>query len=166
MEVLGTPPQKVLEQSKRVKQFFVDGLPKYCHVEKLADGSILLHGGRAGRGKVRGPPASRSLPEALASGNCTVEADPLFIDFLSRCLLWDPEARMTPSEALKHDWIRKKLGSPTLVNANSNDVLQEAKPLAGNATAPAGNSAERKVVAPLRKSMETQRPVRLQAAHS
>lgn len=38
--------------------------------------------------------------------------DPLFLDFIQRCLDWDPEARMTPSAALRHAWLRRRLPRP------------------------------------------------------
>lgn len=31
--------------------------------------------------------------------------DENFLGFLSRCLDWDPTLRITPEEALQHDWI-------------------------------------------------------------
>lgn len=31
--------------------------------------------------------------------------DPVFLDFIDKCLEWDPKKRMTPDEALKHEWI-------------------------------------------------------------
>lgn len=52
--------------------------------------------GRSKRGKHRGPPASKEWSQALK--NCD---DPLFIDFLKRCLDWDPQTRMTPAQALR-----------------------------------------------------------------
>jgi dual specificity tyrosine-phosphorylation-regulated kinase 2/3/4 len=55
-----------------------------------------LSSGRSKRGKHRGPPASKEWSQALK--NCD---DPLFIDFLKRCLEWDPQTRMTPAQALR-----------------------------------------------------------------
>jgi dual specificity tyrosine-phosphorylation-regulated kinase 2/3/4 len=52
--------------------------------------------GRSKRGKPRGPPGSRDWSQALK--NCD---DPLFIDFLKRCLEWDPQTRITPTQALR-----------------------------------------------------------------
>jgi dual specificity tyrosine-phosphorylation-regulated kinase 2/3/4 len=31
-----------------------------------------------------------------------------FTDFISRCLTWEPEERMKPSEALTHPWVQAK----------------------------------------------------------
>jgi serine/threonine protein kinase len=41
-----------------------------------------------------------------------LQGDELFIDFLRRCLDWDPDARMTPQQALKHSWLRRRLPRP------------------------------------------------------
>jgi serine/threonine protein kinase len=31
--------------------------------------------------------------------------DPVFLDFISCCLEWDPKKRITPDDALRHEWI-------------------------------------------------------------
>jgi len=61
-------------------------------------------GGRSRRGKIRGPPGSKDLVTALKGCD-----DPLFLDFMRRCMEWDPAARMTPSQALRHAWLRRRL---------------------------------------------------------
>src|SRR5689334_20654619 len=84
MELLGMPPSKVLDSSKRARNFVSSkGYPRYCTVTQLPDGSVVLGGGRSKRGKLRGPPGSRDWSAALKG--CT---DELFIDFLKRCLDW------------------------------------------------------------------------------
>jgi dual specificity tyrosine-phosphorylation-regulated kinase 2/3/4 len=80
-------------------------------VVTLPDGSTSLQGGRSRRGKPRGLPGSRDWIAALKGCD-----DPLFIDFLKRCLDWDPSARMTPSQALRHSWLRRRL--PRAPNEN------------------------------------------------
>lgn len=67
----------------------------------------MLNGGLSRRGKPRGPPGSKDLKKALKGCN-----DQLFLDFISRCLEWDPEKRMTPSAALRHAWLRRRLPRP------------------------------------------------------
>jgi len=59
----------------------------------MPDGSIVLNGGRSRRGKPRGPPGSKDWVQALKGCD-----DSLFIDFLRRCLAWEPSERMTPSQ--------------------------------------------------------------------
>uniref|UniRef100_A0A914I963 Dual specificity tyrosine-phosphorylation-regulated kinase mbk-2 n=1 Tax=Globodera rostochiensis TaxID=31243 RepID=A0A914I963_GLORO len=108
VEFLGMPNPKLLEGAKRSRNFFSSkGHPRYCQVTQLLDGTTVLTGGRSKRGKLRGPPGSRSLHSALKN-----QGDDLFLDFLKRCLDWDPEARMTPGQALKHSWLRRRLPRP------------------------------------------------------
>ena len=102
------PPNKILENSKRARNFISSkGYPRYCTVVTLPDGTNVLQGGRSRRGKPRGLPGSKDWVTALKGCD-----DPLFIDFLKRCLEWDPNARMTPSQALRHPWLRRRLPKP------------------------------------------------------
>ncbi|KAJ8918755.1 hypothetical protein NQ315_015075 [Exocentrus adspersus] len=108
MELLGLPPQRLLDQSKRAKNFISSkGIPRYCTCSTLSDGTVVLSGGLSRRGKPRGPPGSKDLKRALKGCD-----DPLFLDFIQRCLEWDPDARMTPSAALRHAWLRRRLPRP------------------------------------------------------
>ncbi|CAB4021491.1 dual specificity tyrosine-phosphorylation-regulated kinase 2-like [Paramuricea clavata] len=107
IELLGMPPAQFIEphSSKRAKNFFSSkGHPRYCTVTTLPDGETVLTGGRSRHGKTRGPPSSKSWVTALKGCD-----DPLFIDFLKKCLEWDPSQRMTPSQALRHSWLRRRL---------------------------------------------------------
>lgn len=107
IEVLGMPPPQFVEPhtSKRAKNFFSSkGHPRYCTVTTLPDGESVLTGGRSRHGKTRGPPSSKSWVTALKGCD-----DPLFIDFLKRCLEWDSSQRMTPAQALRHSWLRRRL---------------------------------------------------------
>ncbi|KAG5338958.1 DYRK3 kinase, partial [Acromyrmex heyeri] len=63
----------------------------------MPDGTTVLSGGLSRRGKLRGPPGSHDLERALKGCD-----DVLFLDFLRRCLVWEPECRMTPNKALRH----------------------------------------------------------------
>ena len=136
IELLGMPPVRLIEQSKRAKMFFSSkGYPRYCMATTRPDGTIELQGGSSRRGKPRGPPGYRSLSTALkakgqgsnsagssaaASSSASAgvnsnsnaewsEDETLFVDFISRCLDWDPDTRMTPDEALRHGWLRRRL---------------------------------------------------------
>jgi len=105
IELLGMPPEKLIESSKRAKNFISSkGYPRYCTVTTLPDGSTVLTGGRSRHGKTRGPPASKDFVTALRGCD-----DPLFIDFLKSCLEWEPANRMIPSKALRHPWLRRRL---------------------------------------------------------
>ncbi|KAG7296976.1 Dual specificity tyrosine-phosphorylation-regulated kinase 2 [Plutella xylostella] len=108
IELLGMPPQRLVEQGKRSKNFISSkGLPRYCTATTLADGTTVLSGGMSRRGKPRGPPGSKSFVTALKG--CQ---DKFFIDFIRRCLEWDPEKRLTPAAALRHAWLRRRLPRP------------------------------------------------------
>uniref|UniRef100_A0A1I8IFQ5 dual-specificity kinase n=1 Tax=Macrostomum lignano TaxID=282301 RepID=A0A1I8IFQ5_9PLAT len=110
MELCGTPPQALLDACRRTKVFFSSrGLPRYSSVDAGPDGSPQLKGGRSRRGKFARA-SGRDLPTALKGTGAA--ADPLFLDFLRRCLLWLPEERMTPREALRHDWLKRRLPRP------------------------------------------------------
>ncbi|XP_054169030.1 dual specificity tyrosine-phosphorylation-regulated kinase 2-like [Oppia nitens] len=124
IELLGMPPQKLLDQSKRVKNFISSkGLPRYCTSTPLSDGSVVVNGGRSRRGKHRGPPASKDW--SLALKGCD---DEYFIDFIKKCLEWDPTIRMTPYVALRHSWLtRRRLPRPPQNSDNS--AVSESSPI-------------------------------------
>lgn len=84
MEVFGPPEKHLIEKSSRRKVFF-DSLGK----PRLNVSS---------KGKRRRP-SSKTLQQVL---KCDDEP---FIDFLTRCLRWDPERRMKPDEAIRHEFI-------------------------------------------------------------
>lgn len=108
IELQGMPSQKLLDQSKRARNFISSkGYPRYCTVTTGGDGHIQLTGGRSRRGKYRGPPGTKELVTALKGTD-----DPLFLDFMKRCLEWDPALRMSPPQALRHAWLRRRLPKP------------------------------------------------------
>jgi dual specificity tyrosine-phosphorylation-regulated kinase 2/3/4 len=84
MEIFGPPEKHLIEKSSRKKLFFDSlGKPRVTVSTK----------GRRRR------PSSKTLQQAL---KCDDEA---FLDFISRCLRWDPERRMKPDEAMQHSFI-------------------------------------------------------------
>ncbi|ORY76383.1 kinase-like domain-containing protein [Protomyces lactucae-debilis] len=84
MELFGPPEKHLIENSTRKKLFF-DGFGKPRQVV-------------SSRGRKRRP-SSKTLSQAL---KCQDEA---FIDFLTRCLRWNPESRLTPTTALAHPFV-------------------------------------------------------------
>lgn len=142
MEVLGMPPGKLLENSKRSRTFFSSkGHPRYCGVTMNPDGSVTYSGSRSRRGKYRGPPESKELSRALKG--CE---DPLFLDFLRQCLIWDPALRLTPGQALRHNWLRRKLPRAPQESLSQNPPGQTSSrlpptgiPTAGGGRMGAGN---------------------------
>jgi dual specificity tyrosine-phosphorylation-regulated kinase 2/3/4 len=84
MEVFGPPEKHLVEQSTRKKLFFDSvGKPRMTVSSK---------------GKRRRP-STKTLQQAL---KCDDEA---FLDFITRCLRWDPERRLKPDEAMQHDFV-------------------------------------------------------------
>ena len=84
MEVFGPPEKHLIEKSTRKKLFF-DSLGK----PRLTVSS---------KGKRRRP-SSKTLHQVL---KCEDEA---FLDFIARCLRWDPDRRLKPDEAMRHEFI-------------------------------------------------------------
>jgi dual specificity tyrosine-phosphorylation-regulated kinase 2/3/4 len=84
MEVFGPPERHLIEKSSRKKLFFDSmGKPRLTVSSK----------GRRRR------PSSKELRQVL---KCD---DELFLDFIARCLRWDPARRMNPHEANMHEFI-------------------------------------------------------------
>lgn len=88
MEVNGVPPMKILGKATRYEVFFKpDGTPIPISDSK---GNAMT-------------PGSKSLSALLKSRNEE------FVDFVRKCLVWDPEERMTPAEAREHPWLTNNL---------------------------------------------------------
>ncbi|KAJ3206468.1 Dual specificity tyrosine-phosphorylation-regulated kinase, partial [Dinochytrium kinnereticum] len=85
MEVKGVPPESLIDRGTRRKLFFDSG------------GSPRIFPNSKGKKR---RPGAKNLVNVLRT------ADAGFIDFIERCLEWDPELRMTPDEALRHEWMR------------------------------------------------------------
>ncbi|KAF2822121.1 hypothetical protein CC86DRAFT_397008 [Ophiobolus disseminans] len=84
MEIFGPPEKHLIEKSSRKKLFFDSlGKPRVTVSTK----------GRRRR------PSSKTLQQAL---KCD---DEMFLDFIARCLRWDPERRIKPDEAMQHAFI-------------------------------------------------------------
>lgn len=90
MEILGVPPEDLINTATRKRLFFDARCSPRCVTNS--------------KGKKRRP-GSKSLAQAL---RCN---DALFNDFISRCLEWDPKKRMTPDEAVTHEWLQPSSNS-------------------------------------------------------
>ncbi|KAJ1309929.1 hypothetical protein OPQ81_006688 [Rhizoctonia solani] len=98
MEVLGVPDKDLINRSSRKRLFFEsNGQPR----------PVVNSKGRRRR------PGSKTLAQVL---RCD---DELFVDFIAKCLIWDPERRLKPQPALRHPFItagrRPKITSPAPV---------------------------------------------------
>lgn len=87
MEILGAPESSLLEQASKCNLFFYDSLAKPTKNGFYKE------------------PQTRFLPEVL-----TNNSDPDFLDFIEKCLIIDPQKRMTPSLALEHQFISNNNG--------------------------------------------------------
>ncbi|ODM87169.1 Dual specificity tyrosine-phosphorylation-regulated kinase 2 [Orchesella cincta] len=95
-----------LQKATRAKEFFSDKnnmIPAYCEEKTKKNGKKILVQ-RKESGKIRGPPGTRDLELVLGMQG---GVKPVFLDFVKRCLHWVPEARLKPSQALVHPWIKK-----------------------------------------------------------
>ncbi|XP_015588139.1 probable serine/threonine-protein kinase dyrk2 [Cephus cinctus] len=102
MEVLGLPPEQLISHASRRRLFFDSkGNPRCVTNSK----------GRKRR------PGSRSLAIAL---RCN---DTLFVDFVSRCLEWDAKKRMTPDEAMRHEWLNSSSSHISSSSAMTSSVV-------------------------------------------
>jgi dual specificity tyrosine-phosphorylation-regulated kinase 2/3/4 len=112
MEIFGPPEKHLIEKSSRKKLFFDSlGKPRVTVSTK----------GRRRR------PSSKTLQQAL---KCDDEA---FLDFIARCLRWDPERRMRPDEAMQHEFItgaRRNAGRRPVVNTTSTASPVKRAPVA------------------------------------
>ncbi|KAF8078194.1 CMGC/DYRK/DYRK2 protein kinase [Lyophyllum atratum] len=96
MEVLGVPEKEYINRSTRKKLFFdLNGAPR----------AVINSKGR------RRKPGTKTLQQVL---RCTDED---FLDFISKCLVWDPERRIKPQAAMRHPFVasgrRPKVPSST-----------------------------------------------------
>ncbi|PPJ60378.1 hypothetical protein CBER1_11150 [Cercospora berteroae] len=84
MEIFGPPDRHLVDKCTRKKLFFDSvGKPRVTVSSK----------GRRRR------PSSKTLSQALKSD------DEAFLDFITRCLRWDPDRRLKPQEAINHPFI-------------------------------------------------------------
>lgn len=87
-EVLNLPPRHIIGQAPRAKLFFDPTTGQNLPVKPYS------------QGRVHRAPGTMMLSAAMRN-----KADTLFLDFIKKCLQWDPEKRLTPEQALKHPWI-------------------------------------------------------------
>ena len=94
IEMFGIPPPSLREKSSKWSRFFsVSRVPHYLMTRVT---SLELR---------RGSPHSR--PIAMVLGDLVrQEEDRFMLDFISKCLAWEPWSRLSPQTALSHPWLR------------------------------------------------------------
>ena len=86
LEVLGNPPTSLLKRSQRRRIFF----------DSKSDPRQMINS-RGCRRRING----KTLEKVTTSN------DPLFLNFIKSCLTWEPNNRMTPMQAIRHEWISR-----------------------------------------------------------
>ncbi|GAA5905579.1 uncharacterized protein JCM6883_005375 [Sporobolomyces salmoneus] len=90
MEVMGLPEKYLVDRSSRKRLFFDStGAPR----------PVVNSKGRRRR------PGSKTLAQVLKTD------DELFVDFIAKCLIWDPDRRLKPDPAMRHPWITQNRAS-------------------------------------------------------
>uniref|UniRef100_A0A182PCL6 dual-specificity kinase n=1 Tax=Anopheles epiroticus TaxID=199890 RepID=A0A182PCL6_9DIPT len=140
IELLGMPPLKLLHNARWPSRYFVydgdDQFPHYCSVSFREDGREEIQGSYSKRGRYRGAPGTRDLAKVL--NYC----DELFLDFVKHCLRWDPKRRMTPQEALNHNWFHRMLPqSPQVVKVSDGGSESAASTTVSSGTTAGGSSS-------------------------
>jgi dual specificity tyrosine-phosphorylation-regulated kinase 2/3/4 len=123
MEVLGIPEKEFVNRSSRKKLFF--GMAfifpvslRFAYVFTLdpngAPRAVINSKGRRRR------PGTKTLAQVL---RCNDEE---FVDFVSKCLVWDPERRIKPQAAMRHPFVtagrRQKLPTSTAKTTPSSSL--------------------------------------------
>lgn len=98
MEIFGVPAPEVLSQGTRKRHFFDShGNPKIIANSK---------------GKKKRP-STKSLTNTIATNDAS------FLDFLRKCLIWNPNERMSAEQGLKHPWINSLFNKPSKTGSYS-----------------------------------------------
>ena len=93
MEKIGFPPKYIIEHSPKQMLFFDENLKPYQMLDE--DGNFIIPGGKRLKDIMKEAPNS-------------------FIDFISKCLKWNPFERMTPDKALLHPFIIESMNGTEL----------------------------------------------------
>lgn len=101
-EVIGPPPERVLRRGdEKKRRAWAEALERTRATEKTTEAEAIVAGATIvpGSSSRVGVPGSRSMRDAL--DGCD---DGDFVDFVSKCLTWGADERLTPGRALLHPW--------------------------------------------------------------
>ena len=116
IDVIGMPSQQVLKNSQRKQlfsQFKDNAVPAPLEVLTNEQKEDRL---RYIMNKLRDMP------------------DPSFVNFIARCLEWDPKKRLTPDEGLQHEWIIKGLPPNIILHNPHNNPYARKNNNSSNST--------------------------------
>ncbi|KAH8699550.1 hypothetical protein BGZ61DRAFT_532060 [Ilyonectria robusta] len=140
MEVFGPPEKHLIEKSTRKKLFFDSmGKPRLTVSSK----------GRRRR------PSSKTLQQVL---KCD---DEVFLDFLARCLRWDPDRRLKSEDAIRHEFITgQKMHVPVpRMPARESSPMKRHNTISVPRPLPEPPGANLKTVASMRTGASPYKPV-------
>lgn len=141
MEILGIPEKYIIEKSSRRKIFFgglsISWLILLLTIAQDSTGAprpVINSKGRRRR------PNSKSIASVLKTDN------EQFVDFITRCLTWDPEKRLKPSGALRHPFVTGLPAPPKTATTKTVRRPSTAQPSSGSTTfkIPNGTAGESK----------------------
>ncbi|XP_072746484.1 uncharacterized protein [Anoplolepis gracilipes] len=135
MEVLGLPPEHIISHATRRRLFFDQKGSPRCVTNS--------------KGKKRWA-GSKNLSMAL---RCS---DMLFVNFVSRCLEWDPKKRMTPDEAMRHEWLTSS--SSSHVSSSTSAIASSTVNASGNTTTTSVETSRESAHAPQTVSVTVSAP--------
>ena len=129
MEIFGPPDRHIVERCTRKKLFFDSvGKPRVTVSSK----------GRRRR------PSSKTLSQALKS------EDEAFLDFIARCLRWDPDRRLKPHDAVNHPFITNQP-----FHQRSGGIPDEARRAARLRTTAAAPATNGSIPSPVKRTHTT-----------
>ncbi|KAG5998715.1 hypothetical protein E4U52_005676 [Claviceps spartinae] len=141
MEVFGPPEKHLIEKSTRKKLFFDSmGKPRLSVSSK----------GRRRR------PSSKTLQQVL---KCD---DEVFVDFIARCLRWDPERRLRPEDAVRHEFITGQKTPIAIPRLSARDSSPSKRVTSSSAPRPLPeppNATIKSVVTTMRTGISPHKPV-------
>ncbi|KAM0754666.1 kinase-like protein [Meredithblackwellia eburnea MCA 4105] len=143
MEVMGLPEKYLIDRSSRKRLFFDStGAPR----------PVVNSKGRRRR------PGTKTLAQVLKTD------DELFIDFIAKCLTWDPDRRLKPEPAMRHPWIvagRSRAASPVtttssrITRSSTSAVSSASSSLSSSLSSSNISSPRRKVGSTTSSTMST-----------
>lgn len=114
MEVLGLPDKDLINRSTRKRLFFgmciSAGDPLILILDRPTDSTGAPRPVVNSKGRRRRP-GTKTLAQVL---RCE---DEFFVDFIAKCLIWDPERRLKPQLAMRHPFL-------TAVRSNGNRSIK------------------------------------------
>ena len=118
MEVIGVPDRRIVDKASRRKLFFGRSL----HMTTLTKDALGAPRPFVSQKGKRRRPASKTLAQVLKT------KDELFVDFIGKCLTWDPDQRLKPQAAMRHPWIlagrRRAPSIPGLMRDSSRNLAE------------------------------------------